>query len=245
MSLTRSMTRQAGRRTTRRSSPVSSRFATSSKPMATAVPVRHCATEESWSTPRNVRRLMRAHELQPRHRKRFVATTDSAHDLPVFPNLAQGLVPDGPKRRWPWQLSFVAGLPTPAGAHEQGNAENAERFNCRWPEWKGACRRTRRKPAGAPFGTVSCSPVAMVRHCGIVRHVPGGLTSTVGLWRKPPRPVTTQGVAQRRSAAAPREKRSRKSGSDGALYASRTLWRQGLLNTRRSRLGAKGVSGGY
>ncbi len=107
-------------------------------------------------------------------------------------------------------IVVVAGLPTPAGAHEQGNAENAERFNCRWPEWKGACRRTRRKPAGAPFGTVSCSPVAMVRHCGIVRHVPGGLTSTVGLWRKPPRPVTTRGVAQRRSAAAPREKRSRK-----------------------------------
>ena len=142
MGLTRSMTRQAGRRTTRRSSPVSSRFATSSKPMATAVPVRHCATEESWSTPRNVRRLMRAHELQPRHRKRFVATTDSAHDLPVFPNLAQGLVPDGPKRRWPWQLSLLR-----AFRHLPGLTSRAMP---RMPNASIADGRSGRAPAAAP-----------------------------------------------------------------------------------------------
>ena len=37
---------------------------------------------------KKVRRLMREHDLQPRRRRRFVATTDSGHDLPVFPNLA-------------------------------------------------------------------------------------------------------------------------------------------------------------
>ena len=39
---------------------------------------------------KKVRRLMREHDLQPRLRRRFVATTDSDHDEPIFPNLAQG-----------------------------------------------------------------------------------------------------------------------------------------------------------
>ena len=38
---------------------------------------------------KKVRRLIREHDLQPRHRRRDVATTDSAHDSPVLPNLAQ------------------------------------------------------------------------------------------------------------------------------------------------------------
>ena len=42
----------------------------------------------------------RTHGLQPRLRRRFKATTDSDHDLPVFPNLAADLVPDGPNRLW-------------------------------------------------------------------------------------------------------------------------------------------------
>ena len=33
---------------------------------------------------KKVRRLMREHDLQPRRRKRFVATTDSDHDGPIF-----------------------------------------------------------------------------------------------------------------------------------------------------------------
>ena len=101
-----------------------------------------CATEESWSTPRNVRRRMRAHELQPRHRKRFVATTDSAHDLPVFPNLAQGLVPDGPKRRWPWQLSLLR-----AFRHLPGLTSRAMPI---MPNASIADGRSGRAPAAAP-----------------------------------------------------------------------------------------------
>ena len=57
---------------------------------------------------KKARRMMRQHELQPRRRKRFVATTDSAHDLPVFPNLAQGMVPDGPNRLWVADITYIA-----------------------------------------------------------------------------------------------------------------------------------------
>jgi len=32
------------------------------------------------------RRLMREHDLQPRQRRHFIATTDSDHDGPIFPN---------------------------------------------------------------------------------------------------------------------------------------------------------------
>ena len=34
---------------------------------------------------RRIRRLMREHGLQPKHYRRFVATTDSDHDSPIFP----------------------------------------------------------------------------------------------------------------------------------------------------------------
>ena len=51
---------------------------------------------------------MREHDLQPRRRRRFVATTDSAHDLPVFPNLAREVVPDGPNQLWNGDITYVA-----------------------------------------------------------------------------------------------------------------------------------------
>ena len=57
---------------------------------------------------KKVRRLMREHELQPRHRRRFVATTDSSHHLPVFPNLARGIAPDGPNQLWVADITYVA-----------------------------------------------------------------------------------------------------------------------------------------
>ena len=45
---------------------------------------------------KRVRRLMRKHDLQPHVRRRYVATTDSDHGGPIFPNLARDIVPDGP-----------------------------------------------------------------------------------------------------------------------------------------------------
>src|ERR1700722_13142524 len=45
---------------------------------------------------KKVRRLMREHDLQPRRRRRYVATTDSDHDQPIYPNRAKDLAIDGP-----------------------------------------------------------------------------------------------------------------------------------------------------
>ena len=57
---------------------------------------------------KKVRRLMREHDLQPRRRRRFAATTDSIHTLPVFPNLARGMAPDGPNQLWVADITYVA-----------------------------------------------------------------------------------------------------------------------------------------
>ena len=57
---------------------------------------------------KKVRRLMREHDLQPRVRRRFVATTDSAHDGPIFPDLARDVVADGPDRLWVADITYVA-----------------------------------------------------------------------------------------------------------------------------------------
>jgi len=61
---------------------------------------------------KKVRRLMREHGLQPRQRRRYIATTDGDHDLPIFPNLARETVPDGPDQLWVADITYVA---IPAG----------------------------------------------------------------------------------------------------------------------------------
>ena len=57
---------------------------------------------------KKVRRLMREHDLQPRRRRRYVATTDGDHDLPIFPNLAKDMAPDAPNQLWVADLTYVA-----------------------------------------------------------------------------------------------------------------------------------------
>jgi putative transposase len=57
---------------------------------------------------KKIRRLMRGHGLQPRRRKRFVATTDANHDGPVFPNLAREIVAAGPNQLWVADITYVA-----------------------------------------------------------------------------------------------------------------------------------------
>ena len=56
---------------------------------------------------KKIRRLMREHGLQPRRRRRYVATTDGDHDLPIFPNLAKGMIPDGPNQLWVADITYV------------------------------------------------------------------------------------------------------------------------------------------
>jgi putative transposase len=57
---------------------------------------------------KRVRRLMREHDLQPKQRRRFCATTDSDHDEPIFPNLAADMVVDGPNQLWVADITYVA-----------------------------------------------------------------------------------------------------------------------------------------
>jgi putative transposase len=57
---------------------------------------------------KKIRRLMREHDLHPRMRRRFVATTDSNHDGPIFPNRAADRVVDGPNQLWVSDITYVA-----------------------------------------------------------------------------------------------------------------------------------------
>ena len=56
---------------------------------------------------KKIRRLMREHALQPR-RRRHVATTDSDHDQPIYPNRTRELAIDGPNQLWVADITYVA-----------------------------------------------------------------------------------------------------------------------------------------
>ena len=51
---------------------------------------------------------MREHDLQPKRRRRFVATTDSDHDDPIFPDLARDRIVDGPNQLWVADITYIA-----------------------------------------------------------------------------------------------------------------------------------------
>lgn len=53
-------------------------------------------------------RIMREQGLTVRPRRRFVATTNSNHFGPIFPNLAKGLTPNGPNELWVADLTYIA-----------------------------------------------------------------------------------------------------------------------------------------
>jgi putative transposase len=57
---------------------------------------------------KKVRRLMRAHGLNLKRRKRFIATTDSDHNDPICPNLAASMMLDGPNQLWVADITYVA-----------------------------------------------------------------------------------------------------------------------------------------
>lgn len=57
---------------------------------------------------KKVRRLMREHNLQPRRPRRYVATTDSDHDQPIYPNRAKDLAIDGPDQLWVAYITYIA-----------------------------------------------------------------------------------------------------------------------------------------
>ncbi len=57
---------------------------------------------------KKIKRLMREHALHPPRRRRFVATTDSDHDEPVFPDRSRERDVDGPNQLWVADLTCIA-----------------------------------------------------------------------------------------------------------------------------------------
>src|SRR6476659_5949720 len=56
---------------------------------------------------KKIRRLMREHALNPKQRRRFIATTDSDHNYPIFPDLAKNMKLDGPNQLWVADITYV------------------------------------------------------------------------------------------------------------------------------------------
>ena len=46
--------------------------------------------------------------MQPKRSRRFMATTDSDHDDPIFPDLAHGRIVDGPNQLWVADITYIA-----------------------------------------------------------------------------------------------------------------------------------------
>ena len=57
---------------------------------------------------KKIKRLMREHGLQPKILRRHVATTDSDHDQPIFPNRTKDVIVDRPNRLWVADITYVA-----------------------------------------------------------------------------------------------------------------------------------------
>src|SRR3546814_11437890 len=51
---------------------------------------------------------MREHRLNAGRRRRYVTTTDSDHDQPVFPDRTKDMIVDGPNQLWVADLTYVA-----------------------------------------------------------------------------------------------------------------------------------------
>ncbi len=56
---------------------------------------------------KRVARIMREQDLRVRPTRRFVVTTDSDHDGPIFADLAKGLAPTGPDQLWVADLTYI------------------------------------------------------------------------------------------------------------------------------------------
>jgi putative transposase len=57
---------------------------------------------------KKVMRLMKENGLSVRPRRRFVVTTDSNHNGPIFPNLAKDVTPTGPNQLWVADITYIA-----------------------------------------------------------------------------------------------------------------------------------------
>lgn len=56
---------------------------------------------------KKVMRLMKENGLSVRARRRFMVTTDSNHDGPIFPNLAKDIMPTGVNQLWVADITYL------------------------------------------------------------------------------------------------------------------------------------------
>jgi transposase InsO family protein len=56
---------------------------------------------------KRIARVMKSHGLGIRPRRRFVRTTDSDHDLPIFPNLYRNVIPARPDLVWVADFTYI------------------------------------------------------------------------------------------------------------------------------------------
>ena len=56
---------------------------------------------------KRVSRIMGEQDLRVQPERRFVVTTDSDHDGPIFPNLAKDVLPIGPDQLWVADLTYI------------------------------------------------------------------------------------------------------------------------------------------
>lgn len=57
---------------------------------------------------KKVRRIMRENGLNPQRKRRYVVTTDSDHDSPIYPNVALKYEVHGPDQLWVGDITYVA-----------------------------------------------------------------------------------------------------------------------------------------
>jgi putative transposase len=67
--------------------------------------MRSCETRGGWFNHKRVLRLMRADKLLCLRRRKFVLTTDSKHELTIYPNQAKDLVLTGIDQLWVADIS--------------------------------------------------------------------------------------------------------------------------------------------
>lgn len=60
---------------------------------------------------KKVRRIMRENGLNPKQKRRYVITTDSTHDSPIYPNVAKGFEVHGPNQLWVGDITYLT-IPT-------------------------------------------------------------------------------------------------------------------------------------
>ena len=66
------------------------------------------AVAAAYLLEKKVRRIMRENDLNPKRKRRYVATTDSDHDSPIYPNVAGNFEVHGPDQLWVGDITYVA-----------------------------------------------------------------------------------------------------------------------------------------